>query len=130
MTTSNDLDYVVEYIGILIQSAPADGLVQWEKYFNQFFDDRNLRYCRRLLILVKSASLDAFGRGIVWLREGDLYEFTGNARMAFSSYNSCLNAFTNAEIADTDRNKWISEVLGKLAHLEKATGNSSVRSFL
>lgn len=128
MTTSLDsLYYLIEYLYLRAQIAPAptEAILTWKSHFDRFLDEANLAYCRRLLSVIKRTdlTLTKFGHGIVKLCEGALFDFEGNIEDASKSYETCLSDFKNAEISIVEQQRWVSDLLGRLATIQKKLGN-------
>jgi tetratricopeptide (TPR) repeat protein len=128
VTTSLDrLNYLVEYLYLRAQivPAPTEAIVAWKSYFDQFLEEANSAYCHRLLSVIRRTdlTLTIFGRGVVRFCEGALYDFEGDIQRAFRSYETCLDDFRNAEISMVEQQRWVSDILGRSASLQKTMGN-------
>src|SRR6266702_2276392 len=100
--TCDELTYFQEYVRILVQKEPIEGLRVWSRRFTQYREDGQYHLCQRLLKGIKSSDLPLYGLAIIRYSEGWLYDRIGLWQESIAAYEASLKAFQTAGISAVD----------------------------
>src|SRR2546421_6029135 len=103
--TCDEVNYFLEYVRLVLQKQPIEGLGVWSTRFTQYRRDGQYHLCFRLLQGVKSADLPPYGVAIVRYSEGWLYDRMGLWKEAIAAYKASLKTF-QAEKMPIDSELW------------------------
>jgi len=100
--TCDELTYFQEYVRILIQKEPIEGLRVWSQRFTQYRENGQYRLCQRLLQGIKSSDLPLYGLAVIRYSEGWLYDRIGLWQESIAAYEASMKAFQDADIPVVD----------------------------
>src|SRR5579863_1097209 len=89
----DELNYFLEYVRLLLQNKPIEGLSVWADRFTQYRKEGQYHQCFRLLQGIKSTDLPSYGMAIVRYSEGWLYDRIGRWQEAIAAYKASLHIF-------------------------------------
>ena len=89
----DELNYFLEYVRLLLQKKPIEGLSVWSDRFTQYRQNGQYHQCSRLLQGIKSADMPPYGVAIVRYSEGWLYDRIGRWQEAIAAYKASLHIF-------------------------------------
>src|SRR5260370_41327636 len=96
--TFDELTYFQEYVRLLVQKEPIEGLRVWSQRFTQYREDGQYQLCRRLLKSIKSSDLPPYGLAIIRYSEGWLYDRIGLWQESIAAYEARMKPFQNIPI--------------------------------